>query len=221
MSCDRSDFSDDDIDNMDFALPTTSSMQPQSQQQKQVSNTSPFTSLISQIPKEYKQPLQSDQPSIDQSLIKDWICIYPLYLDVSKSFKKERRVPKSIAVKEPAAIYIAESIKVLKLNGALEVQKRHPKDPLVFGRVKVELKVNGVFVHPFIRTKKQLMVEICRVLPGVVESFKLDVSILQIAAESRSELRSVIEGLSKVEPKESIIKSTVKQTSIKRKNDNK
>ena len=121
--------SDDDIDNMDFELPMLSIPQPSAEQ--------PEMDLFQQdFP---VHPFQkSDLDPETEQKIKNYIVIYPIYFDQTKSLNKGRRVPSNLAVKEPSAIHIYETCAKLGLTCYLEKHKRNPRDQLVFGRVRVE-----------------------------------------------------------------------------------
>ena len=154
--------SDDDIDNMDFALPQD--LLPVAQPK-----------MLHQLPPESKT----------------WTCIYPIYISTHKA----RKVPRKLAVKEPAAIYISEALKRLGFNAILEPMKRHPSDPLVFGRLRVPLQG-----HAF--TKRQLLIEVAKMYDQVVESTPdHDGRIKQMADQSRSVLVWPEEPVQQIQPK--------------------
>ncbi|CAJ0633516.1 5565_t:CDS:2 [Entrophospora sp. SA101] len=71
--------------------------------------------------------------------ISNWICLYPVYFDSTKTVQRGRRITQKEAVKHPLAKDIAEVVKSLGLNCALEPHKTHPQDWENPGRVKVEL----------------------------------------------------------------------------------
>ena len=167
--------SDDDIDNMDFELPTDS--------------------LISQPPIDPPMdPFQQDfpvhpfqnsdlDPKIEQQ-IKNYIVLYPIYFDASRSLKQGRRIPSQLAIKEPSAIHIYETCTRLGLHCYLEKQKRNPRDQLVFGRVRVE-KVGF--------KKTELMVKVANSLKETIASCSSDVT--EIARQSRSFLAPWPQGM--------------------------
>lgn len=76
--------------------------------------------------------------------------IYPLYFNSAKSWSQGRRVPVSVAAKDPNIILLTETIGRLGLKIKVEPNSRHPKDPFTFGRVLVEST----------KPKKQLLREI-------------------------------------------------------------
>jgi signal recognition particle subunit SRP19 len=148
---------DDDIDNMDFALPQE--LMPQN------SAMNPFAQMMQAA------PMQQIQPPHQEALLqetKNWTCVYPIYIDKSKSIDKGRKIPMEFCVEEPAAIYMVEAATKLGLMAGLEANKRHAKDPLVFGRIRVKLKdEGGRFLHSTIHTKRQLLIEIAKIVDEV------------------------------------------------------
>ena len=66
-----------------------------------------------------------------------YLKIYPLYFNSQISCSKGRRVPSSLAVKEPNIIALTETIGRMGLKFKVEPDKRHPKDPFTFGRVLI------------------------------------------------------------------------------------
>ncbi|KAK9768644.1 signal recognition particle subunit [Basidiobolus ranarum] len=132
---------EDDVDDMDFPLP-------------EVPTAGPSNSGVRYV--------QSDE------LFKRWICVYPAYLDSSKTVDEGRRIPKDKACQEPQAMQIAEAGKELGFPVAIEPTKRYPRDGLTFGRVRIMLKnENGFFTRPDIVSRKQLLLKIAHVLPAI------------------------------------------------------
>lgn len=76
----------------------------------------------------------------DRAAYANYQCIYPVYFDASRSRSEGRRVPSSLAVKNPLAREIATACSRLRLPTVLEPDKTHPKDWANPGRVKVGLK---------------------------------------------------------------------------------
>jgi len=93
--------------------------------------------------------------------------VYPLYVTKGKSVREGRKVNAEIAVENPSAQEILEVCEHLGLKAELETYKCHPKDWGVFGRVRVDLKdpETKACLHDTIRTRKQLLDEVCRVIP--------------------------------------------------------
>ena len=79
-------------------------------------------------------------PSADRTQYNSFQCLYPVYFDATRSRSEGRRVPSSIAVKNPLAREIANACSRLMLPTLLEPDKIHPKDWSNPGRVKVGLK---------------------------------------------------------------------------------
>ncbi|KAI8596461.1 signal recognition particle, SRP19 subunit [Dissophora ornata] len=146
---------DFDVDNMDFPLPND--------------DAGAGSSTINPA----DQPLTPEQLAQIQALMdtgavekgaryvsmeeaeqfKNWMCVYPCYIDGTKTVAEGRRIPKSKAcVKQPWAKDIVEALKELRLSQAFEPGKTHPKDWANRGRVRVLFKDNGRFCHSTIHT---------------------------------------------------------------------
>ncbi|KAG0304149.1 signal recognition particle subunit [Dissophora globulifera] len=155
---------DFDVDNMDFPLPSDDAAGASS------SSINPAD-----------QPLTSEQLAQIQALMdtgavekgaryvsveeaeqfKDWMCIYPCYIDGTKTVAEGRRIPKSKAcIKQPWAKDIVEALKELRLSQAFEPGKTHPRDWANRGRVRVLFKDNGRFCHATIHTKHDLLIRL-------------------------------------------------------------
>ncbi|KAJ3325205.1 hypothetical protein HDV06_004995 [Boothiomyces sp. JEL0866] len=105
-----------------------------------------------------------------QELIKNWVAIYPVYINCEKSISQGRRIPSEFAVKEPAAIYMGQAAKLLGYNVALELNKRHPRDPFTFGRLRIKFKdENGAPVISDITNKKELLIRLAEKIPEAME----------------------------------------------------
>ncbi|KFH44799.1 Signal recognition particle SEC65 subunit-like protein [Hapsidospora chrysogenum ATCC 11550] len=90
-------------------------------------------------------PAHTQQPTTlprttDRSQYATFQCLYPVYFDASRSRSEGRRVPSSLAVRDPLAREIANACSRLRLPTLLEPDKTHPKDWANPGRVKVGLK---------------------------------------------------------------------------------
>ena len=68
---------------------------------------------------------------------KDWICVYPNYLDQTKTVPEGRRVPKEHAIPIPNIRELGEACLSLGLKYAVE-DKSYPRDWLIPGRVRIE-----------------------------------------------------------------------------------
>ncbi|EGF79818.1 hypothetical protein BATDEDRAFT_25645 [Batrachochytrium dendrobatidis JAM81] len=172
---------DDDIDNMDFDLP--------SELLTNIGNPS----FSSGMPTLQAMGQRADPRVLEAS--KRWTCIYPVYIDQDKSYAEGRRVSKSQAVKNPAAIYMAEAVQRLGLTSVVEPKCRHPRDPFTFGRIRVQIHTTaGKPISPIYFNKRQLLIKIASMLPACKEELdQSDSKIAGIAAHSRSELSKTVE----------------------------
>ncbi len=69
----------------------------------------------------------------------DKIIIWPINLDLEKSRKEGRKVPKKFAIKEPTTKDIKKAAEKIGLNPVPEKNKAHPKEWWdVKGRVQVD-----------------------------------------------------------------------------------
>ncbi|KAF9439051.1 signal recognition particle subunit [Entomortierella beljakovae] len=160
---DTQDYNDDDfdVDNMDFPLPTESSSS---------SSNDPANAPLSAEQMAQIQALM-DTGAVDKGAryvsmeeaeqFKSWMCIYPCYIDGTKTVAEGRRISKDKAcVMQPWAKDIVEALKELRLSQAFEPGKTHPRDWANRGRVRVLFKENGRFCHPTIHTKGELLVRL-------------------------------------------------------------
>jgi signal recognition particle subunit SRP19 len=85
-------------------------------------------------------PSQTLAHDADRSAYASFQCLYPIYFDASRTLSQGRRVPASLAVRNPLAREIASACSRLHLPTLLEPEKTHPKDWANPGRVKVGLK---------------------------------------------------------------------------------
>lgn len=123
------------------AAPPPSASQPQHQQQQQPPRQ--------QQQQRQQQPPAPQQPrgypqmhtTTDDSAYKAYQCLYPVYFDASRTRAEGRRVPRSLAVRNPLATEIVRACaEGLRLPTVLEAGKLHPKDWANPGRVKVDLR---------------------------------------------------------------------------------
>jgi signal recognition particle subunit SRP19 len=94
----------------------------------------------------------------------EWSIFYPIYFDSTRKSCQGRRVPKAIGVPQPTAVDIHQAAQQLSLACHIESEKRHPKEPFVYGRVRIQLPENT--------TKDQLLRKLCQVLPDIVKNNK-------------------------------------------------
>ncbi|KAI8915756.1 signal recognition particle, SRP19 subunit [Gorgonomyces haynaldii] len=113
-----------------------------------------------------------DQPQTQE------IMVYPVYIDKTKSFRQGRKLNQELCVEEPSIVYMAEAAKRLGYGVQFEPQKRHPRDPLVFGRLKI-VKAG--------KSKKQVMKEIAFAYPTMVLELS-DPKVKEMAEHSRSQI---------------------------------
>ncbi|KAF9205837.1 signal recognition particle subunit [Haplosporangium sp. Z 27] len=150
-----------DLDNMDFPLPTDEGSS---------SSTNPADMPLSAEQMAQIQALM-DTGAVDKEAryvsmeeaeqFKSWMCIYPCYIDGTKTVAEGRRISKAKAcVKQPWAKDIVEALKELRLSQAFEPGKTHPRDWANRGRVRVLFKENGRFCHPTIHTKNELLIKL-------------------------------------------------------------
>ncbi|KAJ3262231.1 hypothetical protein HK103_002644 [Boothiomyces macroporosus] len=105
-----------------------------------------------------------------QELIKDWVAVYPVYINCEKSISQGRRIPSGFAVKDPAAIYMGQAAKLLGYDVALELNKRHPRDPFTFGRLRIKFKNDdGAPFISDITNKRELLIRIAEKIPEALE----------------------------------------------------
>lgn len=129
-----SDPSEDDID--DFADTDILRARPP-----------PPTLSQNQPPLFPSQPLPQQPPNFpqmttttDATTYASHQCLYPLYFDASRSRAQGRRVPLSLAVRNPLATEIISACAAMRLPSVFEAGKLHPKDWANPGRVKVDLR---------------------------------------------------------------------------------
>lgn len=151
-----------------------------------------------------------------QSTATDMVMLYPVYIDAARKCPA-RRVPMGTAVADPSAIFMFESCRRLGFVCEFDQEKRHPKDALVFGRVRVALKLNGQPVIPSIPTKTVLMKRIAQ-MHDLIKSEMLaqDPNIARMAAHSRSEVEQITQIFEKTSITETS-KSTKKKGKGKKK----
>ncbi|KDN43220.1 signal recognition particle, SRP19 subunit [Tilletiaria anomala UBC 951] len=97
---------------------------------------------------------------------KEWIAIYPIYLDAKRPFGKGcRRVSYTKSSLFPQSLHIAKALSRLNISAVHEVRKTHPKDWENPGRVKAKLfNEDWLSLHPTIKTKKQLIEAIAEIV---------------------------------------------------------
>lgn len=129
---DIDDFDDTDIMRRVEPRASPSQQQPTPQQQAQAA----AAARAAQMPGH----AATLPPAADRAQYAAFQCLYPVYFDATRSRAEGRRVPASLAVKNPLAREIANACSRLLLPTLLEPDKVHPKDWANPGRVKVGLK---------------------------------------------------------------------------------
>ena len=118
-----------DIDNMDFPLPDQAMSRP----------TGNIYSMTKEQVKEE---------------IKDWMCIYPVYIDSKKTKAEGRKLGKEYCVESPTIYAMLEAMEKLQISTVAE-DKKHPRDQLRSGRLKVN----------YLGNKKELLKRIAKLVP--------------------------------------------------------
>ncbi|KAI8063179.1 signal recognition particle, SRP19 subunit [Gongronella butleri] len=172
------DDDDMDIDNMDFPLPTDADMasssstssSAQQQQQAMADLQRRMQQMSTNTPTSHVTVASGPNGAVrrmDPSEYKDWVCVYPCYLDLEKSVNEGRKIVKEKAVKAPHAYHMAVAVQQLGLNVVYE-SKRHPRDWANPGRVRVEMKgPNSFYRNANITSRKELFYAIAARLPEV------------------------------------------------------
>uniref|UniRef100_A0AAF5DCB0 Signal recognition particle 19 kDa protein n=1 Tax=Strongyloides stercoralis TaxID=6248 RepID=A0AAF5DCB0_STRER len=102
----------------------------------------------------------SRRPHSDPS---KWICIYPLYLNSTKTIKEGRVISKNFACENPTSKEICSILSSEGLNVIEEPNKMHPLDGnhlyYAQGRVRVQLKNDdGSFCNQKFKNRKDLFI---------------------------------------------------------------
>ncbi|KAJ1643601.1 signal recognition particle subunit [Coemansia asiatica] len=144
-----------DVDDIDFPIPTER----------------PSTPPPQAIPIEgirIGQSLPGMRVVNDASKFKDWICLYPLYFDKSRSLEQGRKVPLGKAIFAPHGRQLSVAVKQAGFNVCYEPNKRHPRDFFNAGRVRVELFNGGGPVNRAVDSRKKLMMVVAEKMALVV-----------------------------------------------------
>ncbi|KAF9195445.1 signal recognition particle subunit [Haplosporangium sp. Z 767] len=161
-----------DVDNMDFPLPTNDTAADHG-----ISSSAPLSpEQLAQIQSLMDTGAVGGKGNVGENGVryvsmdeaeqfKDWMCVYPCYIDGTKTVAEGRRIPKSKAcIKQPWAKDIVEALKELRMSQAFEPGKTHPRDWANRGRVRVLFKENGRFCHTTIHTKRELLVKLAALI---------------------------------------------------------
>jgi len=90
---------------------------------------------------------------------KDYIIIWAEYLDSTKSRSEGRRVPLSLAVKNPSPKEIAEALQILGLEYDIEEDKKYPR-AWWSSRGRVKVKKNSL-------KKNALLKQLCKIIRDI------------------------------------------------------
>eukprot|EP00842_Homolaphlyctis_polyrhiza_P005016 jgi/Hompol1/5515/HPOL_002270-RA len=168
---------DFDVDNMDFDLPdavggvSSNSNSNSNNISSGDARASRDTGSAVATHPQSKSGLTQGRRTLDpatKEAAKRWVCLYPVYIDAAKSWDEGRRVSKSQAAHEPAALFMAEAVNKLGLTAVFEQESRHPRDAFTFGRIRVQLKdAHGRACNPLYPTKRALMIKVAAMLPEI------------------------------------------------------
>ncbi|CEP10955.1 hypothetical protein [Parasitella parasitica] len=108
---------------------------------------------------------------------KDWLCVYPCYINADKSVQEGRRIAKEKSVKNPHAYHMAIACQKLGFSVVYE-GKQHPRDWANVGRVRVQIKNNNFFINQEITSRKELFVAIAKLVPQCQKEGEVPKSIV-------------------------------------------
>jgi len=112
--------------------------------------------------KKAREKEQDDQIAVQTGR---WICLWPVYIDSKKTVQNGRRLPKDKCVSNPSVQEMGEVTKLLGVRYVVEPDKAYPRDFLLRGRLRVELKrEDGSFSTEF-TTRKKLLSFIASTIP--------------------------------------------------------
>ncbi|KAJ6441921.1 signal recognition particle seC65 subunit [Purpureocillium lavendulum] len=157
----------DDFIDTDIIRRIPDPQQRQQQQQQQQQRTVPPAAARSHILDPADLPGQSPAAGLsadEHAAYKGFQTLYPVYFDATRSRAEGRRVPASLAVRNPLARDIANACSRLRLQTLLEPEKTHPKDWANPGRVKVGLKKGGASTSASVKNKHHLYTLVARYL---------------------------------------------------------
>ena len=142
-------------------------------------------------PQGLKAKWQNPETGKDEDLdMSKWVCVYPCYIDKMRSMSQGRRVPRECAVERPNVIEIKDSCQHLGLACLVE-DKSHPADFFSRGRVRVMLRRpdNGEPISKDVANRKQLLREICKLVPKHVMRQKANEQRLQQQAAASAKAK--------------------------------
>eukprot|EP01123_Difflugia_compressa_P004139 TRINITY_DN15497_c0_g1_i1.p1 TRINITY_DN15497_c0_g1~~TRINITY_DN15497_c0_g1_i1.p1 ORF type:complete len:162 (-),score=25.85 TRINITY_DN15497_c0_g1_i1:205-624(-) len=104
--------------------------------------------------------------AVDDVDFSRWICIYPVYIDSKKTCQEGRRIPKNKSVDNPKPSEIADVCRQMGFQCIIEAEKCYPRNFLLKGRVRVELKTgDGNPINPNIPNRRTLMLKAAAAIP--------------------------------------------------------
>ncbi|KAJ1863519.1 signal recognition particle subunit [Coemansia sp. RSA 1722] len=145
-----------DVDDMDFPIPD-----------ERPSTPPPMAVPIDGI--RIGQSLNNMQVVNDAARFKNWICLYPLYFDKSRSVEQGRKVPLSVAIFAPHGRQLSVAVKQAGFNVCYEPNKTHPSDFFNPGRARVQLfDDSGRPMQHGVDSRKKLMLAVAEKMAHVV-----------------------------------------------------
>ncbi|KAJ1915863.1 signal recognition particle subunit [Mycoemilia scoparia] len=154
-----------DIDDMDFPLPesTTTGGSDSFPGMPQI-DAQAKSQFLNNLSKQFEDVKLAE----NDEQFRDWICLYPIYFDKSRSLQKGRKLPKSLCVDNPHVKQLAEAVRRVGCSVCYEPHKTHPRDFFNQGRVRVRLNDDNKHpVRPDIPSRKVLMQKVGQILPSV------------------------------------------------------
>eukprot|EP00244_Chara_vulgaris_P003254 TRINITY_DN1586_c0_g2_i2.p1 TRINITY_DN1586_c0_g2~~TRINITY_DN1586_c0_g2_i2.p1 ORF type:complete len:162 (+),score=37.50 TRINITY_DN1586_c0_g2_i2:24-509(+) len=94
-----------------------------------------------------------------------WNVIYPIYINSKKTLAEGRKISKSKAVENPTVNEIYDCCLFLKLPCHVEPDKCYSRDYMQRGRLRVQVKSDGVPLNPAIPNRQSLLVEVAKLVP--------------------------------------------------------
>lgn len=76
----------------------------------------------------------------------DLFCLYPIYMDSTRSISRGRRYPLSVCIKKPTFLELVKGLQMLGIEHQADPTKKHPRDPFICGRVHVNKKYEKRYV---------------------------------------------------------------------------
>ncbi|PVG04648.1 signal recognition particle, SRP19 subunit [Serendipita vermifera] len=101
----------------------------------------------------------------DKSLFKDWMQIYPIYIDAKQPLKRGcRRIAREKSVWWPMSTDIAQAASTLGFNVVHEAQASHPRDWDNPGRVRINWVQDGKRTKPQFKSRKELLETLAQII---------------------------------------------------------